>query len=130
MLVTCRPSKLDIAGEQSFRNKKGKEIRVKKTLKTRRSYNADDTRKNHYVLLLSECILTYGCNSTKFNSATANISVRVTYQYNGCTKQNKHDYYSISNILFFFLLEPSYFYRHLFILLRPIEKRENLYTVH
>jgi hypothetical protein len=47
--------------------------------------------KSHYILLLSECTLTYGCNSIKFNSATDNISVKVTYQYNGCTKQNKHD---------------------------------------
>jgi hypothetical protein len=47
--------------------------------------------KSHYILLLSECILKDGCNSIKFNSATNNISVKVTYQYKGCTKQNKHD---------------------------------------
>jgi hypothetical protein len=44
MLVTRRPSKLDIAGEQSVKNKNGKEIKVKQTLKTRHSYNADDTQ--------------------------------------------------------------------------------------
>jgi hypothetical protein len=44
MLVTRCPSKPDIAGEQSVKNKNGKEIRVKQTLKTRRSYNADDTQ--------------------------------------------------------------------------------------
>jgi hypothetical protein len=44
MLVTCRPSKPDIAGEQSVKNKKGNEIRVNKTLQTGRSYNADDTQ--------------------------------------------------------------------------------------
>jgi hypothetical protein len=43
MLVTCRPSKLDITGEQSVKNKNGKEMNVKKTQKTQRSYNADDT---------------------------------------------------------------------------------------
>jgi hypothetical protein len=30
--------------EQSVKNKKGKEIRVKKALNTRRSYNIDDTQ--------------------------------------------------------------------------------------
>jgi hypothetical protein len=70
--------------------------------------------KSHYILLLSKCILKYGCNSAKFHSATDNVSVKVTYQYNGCTKQNKHDQYRISNILFFFILKPLYFYRHLF----------------
>jgi hypothetical protein len=46
--------------------------------------------KNHYILF-SECILKYGCNSIKFNSATDTISVKVTSQNNGYTKQNKHD---------------------------------------
>jgi hypothetical protein len=43
--------------------------------------------KNHYILLLSESILKFGCNSIKFNSAIDNISVKVTYQYNGCTEK-------------------------------------------
>jgi hypothetical protein len=62
-----------------------------------------------------------------FIAQTININVKVTYQYNGSTKQKKHNYYSMSNILFsFFHLDTLYFYRHLFILLRPIEKDKYL----
>jgi hypothetical protein len=91
MLVTCRPSNPGIGGEHCVKNKKGKEIRVKMALKTRRSYKADDTPKNHYLLLLSACILKYGCNLIKFNNATDNIGVNIIYQYNGCNKRNKPD---------------------------------------
>jgi hypothetical protein len=89
-MVTCRPSNPDTAWKQCVKNKKGKEIRVKKTLKTRRSYKADDMPKNHY-LRLSERIFKYSCNLIKFNTAFDNIGVNVTYQYNGCSKRNKHD---------------------------------------
>jgi hypothetical protein len=73
MLVTRRPSKLDIAWEQSVKKRNGKEITSEasseNTTQLQRRRHAG-TGKNHYVLLLSECILKYGRNSIKLNSAT------------------------------------------------------------
>jgi hypothetical protein len=86
--VTCRPSKLVIAGEQSVKNKKGKEIRVKKTENTTQLQRRRHTGiwKSHYILLLSECSFKYGCNSIKCNSATDNTGYR---QKNGAVSINK-----------------------------------------
>jgi hypothetical protein len=65
----------------------------------------------------------HGCISIKYNTATTEYKCKLKYQYNGFTRQNKHDNYRISNVFFF--LDALLFYVHSFILLRVRRERDN-----